>query len=189
MGKPFISQNITLATGGFTYENGILTPAEAKTIYNLNVPSNVLVSANGLLWIKLNSTKTAAQIGWTDVDGTNTPDGFGWPPIDTYGDIRLNIELGDHVDIGTNLAELQTDRTSIPMDSPLGNAILHETYIPDRTSIYKTDVYTTPVFLLIVNNISVPNKKWTCTQCDYVDEAIMPPIKCPVCKGTDFVTT
>lgn len=59
MGKPFISQNITLATGGFTYENGILTPAEAKTIYNLNVPSNVLVSANGLLWIKLNSTKTA----------------------------------------------------------------------------------------------------------------------------------
>lgn len=63
MGKPFISQNITLATGGFTYENGILTPAEAKTIYNLNVPSNVLVSANGLLWIKLNSTKTAAQIG------------------------------------------------------------------------------------------------------------------------------
>ena len=23
----------------------------------------------------------------------------------------------------------------------------------------------------------------------YVDEAIMPPIKCPVCKGTDFVTT
>lgn len=36
--KPFISQNITLATGGFTYENGILTPAEAKTIYNLNVP-------------------------------------------------------------------------------------------------------------------------------------------------------
>ena len=70
MGKPFISQNITLATGGFTYENGILTPAEAKTIYNLNVPSNVLVSANGLLWIKLNSTKTAAQIGWTDVDGT-----------------------------------------------------------------------------------------------------------------------
>lgn len=30
MGKPFISQNITLATGGFTYENGILTPAEAK---------------------------------------------------------------------------------------------------------------------------------------------------------------
>ena len=49
MGKPFISQNITLATGGFTYENGILAPAEAKTIYNLNVPSNVLVSANGLL--------------------------------------------------------------------------------------------------------------------------------------------
>lgn len=68
MGNPFISQNITLATGGFTYENGILTPAEAKTIYNLNVPSNVLVSANGLLWIKLNSTKTAAQIGWTDMD-------------------------------------------------------------------------------------------------------------------------
>ena len=189
MGNPFISQNITLATGGFTYENGILTPAEAKTIYNLNVPSNVLVSANGLLWIKLNSTKTAAQIGQTDVDGTNTPDGFGWPPIDTYGDIRLNIELGDPVDIGTNLAELQTDRTSIPMDSPLGNAILHETYIPDGTSIYKTDVYTTPVFLLIVNNISVPNKKWTCTQCGYVDEAIMPPIKCPVCKGTDFITT
>ena len=25
--------------------------------------------------------------------------------------------------------------------------------------------------------------------CGYVDEAIMPPIKCPVCKGTDFVTT
>nr|DAN27388.1 MAG TPA: Rubrerythrin [Bacteriophage sp.] len=42
---------------------------------------------------------------------------------------------------------------------------------------------------MIVNNISVPNKKWTCTQCGYVDEAIMPPIKCPVCKGTDFVTT
>lgn len=60
--ETFYIVNITLATGGFTYENGILTPAEAKTIYNLNVPSNVLVSANGLLWIKLNNTKTAAQI-------------------------------------------------------------------------------------------------------------------------------
>lgn len=60
--ETFYIANITLATGGFTYENGILTPAEAKTIYNLNVPSNVLVSANGLLWIKLNNTKTAAQI-------------------------------------------------------------------------------------------------------------------------------
>lgn len=49
MRKPFISQNITLATGGFTYENGILTLQKQKTIYNLNVPSNVLVSANGLL--------------------------------------------------------------------------------------------------------------------------------------------
>lgn len=40
------------------------------------------------------------------------------------------------------------------------------------------------------NGILTPAEaKRTCTRCSYVDEAIMPPIKCPVCKGTNFVTT
>lgn len=33
------------------------------------------------------------------------------------------------------------------------------------------------------------SKKWTCTQCGYVYEGISAPISCPVCRGTDFITT
>lgn len=33
------------------------------------------------------------------------------------------------------------------------------------------------------------NKKYTCTQCSYVYEGTAAPSACPVCKGTDFVTT
>lgn len=33
------------------------------------------------------------------------------------------------------------------------------------------------------------NKKYTCTRCGYVYEGIAAPSVCPVCKGTDFVTT
>ncbi len=33
------------------------------------------------------------------------------------------------------------------------------------------------------------NKKYTCTQCGYVYEGTSAPVSCPVCKGTDFITT
>lgn len=32
-------------------------------------------------------------------------------------------------------------------------------------------------------------KKWTCTQCGYVYEGVTAPVSCPICKGTDFITT
>lgn len=31
-------------------------------------------------------------------------------------------------------------------------------------------------------------RKWTCTTCGYVYEGDQPPTKCPICRGTDFVT-
>lgn len=32
-------------------------------------------------------------------------------------------------------------------------------------------------------------KKYTCTRCGYVTQGVLAPVSCPVCKGTDFVTT
>lgn len=33
------------------------------------------------------------------------------------------------------------------------------------------------------------SKKYTCTRCGYVAQGAVAPASCPVCKGTDFVTT
>lgn len=76
MSKFFVSQNITMAANGvFTYAT-LLTPTEAKTTYNITVPDNVMVTSNGLLWVKFNSAKTAAQIGYTDIEQTQTSSVF-----------------------------------------------------------------------------------------------------------------
>ena len=35
----------------------------------------------------------------------------------------------------------------------------------------------------------IATKKFTCTRCGYVAQGAVAPASCPVCKGTDFVTT
>lgn len=66
------------ATAGFTFESGVLTAAQAKSTYNLTVPSNYMVSADGQVWYKLLDNDNRAQLGFTDIDYTKQPDGFGW---------------------------------------------------------------------------------------------------------------
>ena len=129
------AQNAMHATAGFTFETGVLTAAQAKAKYNLTVPSNYMVSADGQVWYKLLDNDKCAQLGFTDISYDKQPEGFGWNDYvdNTYDayDVRQEMLPGDNVDISTHLAELQLNSTSMFMKSPIGNAILDELLIPD----------------------------------------------------------
>lgn len=148
------AQNAMHATAGFTFESGILTAAQAKSKYNLTVPSNYMVSADGQVWYKLLDNDNCAQLGFTDISYDKQPEGFGWNddvdnPYDAY-DVRQEMRPGDNVDISTYLAELQLNSTSMFMKSPIGNAILDELLLPDGEPIYKADLYDSPFVQLVV---------------------------------------
>lgn len=148
------AQNAMHATAGFTFESGVLTAAQAKSKYNLTVPSNYMVSADGQVWYKLLDNDKCAQLGFTDISYDKQPEGFGWHDYvdnsyDAY-DVRQEMLPGDNVDISTYLAELQLNSTSMFMKSPIGNAVLDELLIPDGESTYKADLYDSPLIQLVV---------------------------------------
>ena len=148
------AQNAMHATAGFTFESGVLTAAQAKSTYNLTVPSNYMVSADGQVWYKLLDNDNRAQLGFTDIAYTKQPDGFGWNdyldnPNDPYY-IRQEMRPGDNVDISTYLAELVLNSTSMFMNSPIGNAVLDALLMTDGEDIFKMDVYNMPVIQLVV---------------------------------------
>lgn len=52
----------------------------------------------------------------------------------------------------------------------------------DIATLNDTTVYS-------VGATFIATKKFTCTRCGYVAQGAVAPASCPVCKGTDFVTT
>ena len=190
MSKLFVSQNITMAANGvFTYAT-LLTPTEAKTTYNITVPDNVMVTSDGLLWVKFNSAKTAAQIGYTDIEQTQTSNVFAWSPYDKQGTISLNAAVNASVTTNTTLSTVQCEGATLTMISPLGNAIVKERLVTDGDILDKESVYETPIYLLVANGATVNAVTWMCATCGgYSTISIMPPLKCPSCMGTNFITT
>lgn len=72
-------------------------------------------------------------------------------------------------------------------------AILYLTYDSDDNIYFHSGsegfgLYRS-VTLTGVIAVKQTNKKYTCTQCGYVYEGTAAPSACPVCRGTDFVTT
>lgn len=55
-------------------------------------------------------------------------------------------------------------------------------FAQDIATLNDTTVYS-------VGAILIATKKFTCTRCGYVAQGAVAPASCPVCKGTDFVTT
>lgn len=62
----------------------------------------------------------------------------------------------------------------------LGNYI--KLFAQDIATLNDTTVYS-------VGAAFIATKKFTCTRCGYVAQGAVAPASCPVCKGTDFVTT
>lgn len=151
------AQNAMYATADFTFESGILTAAQAKSKYDLTVPSNYMVSADGQVWYKLLDNDNSAQLGFTDILYYKQPDGVGWNddydiPYDAY-DVCQEMRPGDNVNISTYLAELLLNSTTMFMKSPIGNAILDKLLLPDGELIYKADLYDRPIIRLVVNKL------------------------------------
>lgn len=55
-------------------------------------------------------------------------------------------------------------------------------FAQDIATLNDTTVYS-------VGAAFIATKKFTCTRCGYVAQGAVAPASCPVCKGTDFVTT
>ena len=55
-------------------------------------------------------------------------------------------------------------------------------FVRDIATLNDTTVYTAGAAF-------IATKKFTCTRCGYVSQGAVAPASCPVCKGTDFVTT
>ncbi len=62
--------------------------------------------------------------------------------------------------------------------------------IGNNTKLFARDIATlNDTTVYSVGATFIATKKFTCTRCGYVAQGAVAPASCPVCKGTDFVTT
>lgn len=60
----------------------------------------------------------------------------------------------------------------------------------NNTKLFAQDIATlNDTTVYSVGATFIAPKKFTCTRCRYVAQGAVAPASCPVCKGTDFVTT
>lgn len=60
----------------------------------------------------------------------------------------------------------------------------------NHTKLFAQDIATlNDTTVYSVGATFIATKKFTCTRCRYVAQGAVAPASCPVCKGTDFVTT
>lgn len=122
-----------------------LTASQSNSEYGTKVLIDsqypYMVGPGGIMWYRLDTTGTACQVGITDHPTTWITYGAS-----DYNELRLEWVVGDHVESMQLLAELQTDRTSIEMITPIYNATISSITYPDGYQLSESDCYTTPIF-------------------------------------------
>ncbi|KAF2899776.1 hypothetical protein ILUMI_06413, partial [Ignelater luminosus] len=117
----------------------------ARTLRKAYVQAGNLVlnrySNNNLKWLhQIRCFKTSPSC-W-DVVTVNAPT---FPDSVSEGDLRWQKKVGDHVSEDEVIAEIETDKTSIPVPSP-GHGIIKELLLPDgstvqgNTPLFKMDI-------------------------------------------------
>lgn len=119
----------------FSYIDGMLTPSEAKNKFGIVVDPDCMVTPDGTTWARMN--KLYVEIGYTA--------SLSWWGMDTYGEVRLNNVVGDHVLGEDVIAELQSDREIIPLVVPVRQGVISGWYLSDGDVLQKTNAHTTPL--------------------------------------------
>lgn len=119
----------------FNYIDGMLTPSEAKNKFEIVVDSDCMVTPDGTTWARRNGDYV--DIGYTA--------SLSWWGMDTYGELRWDAAVGDTILGETVIAELQTDRTTIPLMVPVKQGVISRFYLSDEELVQKTNAHTTPL--------------------------------------------